>query len=76
MGKGAYPVVGCLSGQRLFLTSGCLEFRAVCQLTYGGGAARHWVEKHVCSILAKLRLPETDDDHRRVLAVVTFLESR
>ena len=34
------------------------------------------VEKHVRSILAKLRLPETGDDHRRVLAVVTFLESR
>jgi DNA-binding NarL/FixJ family response regulator len=33
------------------------------------------VEKHVHSILMKLRLPETDDDHRRVLAVVTFLDS-
>ncbi|WP_327119539.1 response regulator transcription factor [Nocardia sp. NBC_01730] len=34
------------------------------------------VEKHVRSILTKLNLPETDDDHRRVLAVVRFLESR
>jgi DNA-binding NarL/FixJ family response regulator len=34
------------------------------------------VEKHVHSILAKLRLPGTEDDHRRVLAVIAFLESR
>ncbi|MEU3335889.1 response regulator transcription factor [Streptomyces sp. NPDC002144] len=34
------------------------------------------VEKHVRSILGKLRLTEDTDDHRRVLAVLTFLESR
>jgi DNA-binding NarL/FixJ family response regulator len=34
------------------------------------------VEKHVHSILGKLRLPETSEDHRRVLAVITFLEAR
>jgi DNA-binding NarL/FixJ family response regulator len=34
------------------------------------------VEKHVHRILSKLRLPETGDDHRRVLAAITYLESR
>ncbi|MEA2468213.1 MAG: hypothetical protein QOJ57_2339 [Thermoleophilaceae bacterium] len=34
------------------------------------------VEKHVHSILAKLPLAESEDDHRRVLAVIAFLESR
>jgi len=34
------------------------------------------VEKHVRSILTKLDLPESDTEHRRVLAVLRFLEAR
>jgi DNA-binding NarL/FixJ family response regulator len=45
-----------------------------------GIAHRLWitegtVEKHVRSVLTKLDLPETEDDHRRILAVLTFLEA-
>ena len=45
-----------------------------------GIARRLWltegtVEKHVRSILTKLDLPEAPDDHRRVRAVITYLDS-
>ncbi len=36
----------------------------------------HTVEKHVKSIFGTLQLPPSPDDHRRVLAVVTFLDAR
>jgi hypothetical protein len=34
------------------------------------------VEKHISSILIKLNLQEADDDHRRVLPVITSLKAR
>jgi DNA-binding NarL/FixJ family response regulator len=37
--------------------------------------SEHTVEKHVKNIFATLRLPQSDEDHRRVLAVVTFLNA-
>ena len=33
------------------------------------------IEKHVRSIMSKLNLPETGEDHRRVLAVIAFLDA-
>ncbi|WP_326645352.1 response regulator transcription factor [Streptosporangium sp. NBC_01755] len=46
-----------------------------------GIASKLWitegtVEKHVHSILSRMRIPGSGDDHRRVLAVLAFLEAR
>jgi DNA-binding NarL/FixJ family response regulator len=50
-------------------------------LSNAGIGKRIWVtegtvEKHVRSILTKLNLPEAGEDHRRVRAVIMYLESR
>ena len=37
--------------------------------------AEHTVEKHVSNVMGKLRIPASSDDHRRVLTVLTFLDS-
>jgi DNA-binding NarL/FixJ family response regulator len=34
------------------------------------------VEKHIANILMKLRLPPSESDHRRVLAVLAYLQGR
>jgi DNA-binding NarL/FixJ family response regulator len=54
------------------MAEGCSNAGIARRLTVTEGT----VEKHVNSILMKLELPESNDDHRRVLAVVAFLESR
>lgn len=69
------PLAGLSSREREVLTL-MAEGRS-----NAGIARRLWVtegtvEKHIRSILGKLPIPGSDDDHRRVLAVLTFLESR
>jgi DNA-binding NarL/FixJ family response regulator len=54
----------CLSLSHRFVPAGVLENT--------GGT----VEKHVRSILTKLDLPESETEHRRVLAVLRFLDAR
>lgn len=47
--------------------------RAIAQQLF---VTEHTVEKHVKNIFATLRLPPSADDHRRVLAVLTFLNAQ
>jgi DNA-binding NarL/FixJ family response regulator len=61
-----------VAGQAGDMAEGCSNTGITRQLWATEGT----VEKHVHGILTKLALPETDVDHRRVLAVVTFLEAR
>ena len=68
--------LGVLSSRELEVLALMAEGRS-----NAGIARRLWVtdgtvEKHVRSILTKLTLPESDDDHRRVLAAITFLQAR
>ena len=58
------------------------ELRALRQIKRGQPAGSRYVfltergvEKHVTSIFQKLQLPVAADTHRRVLAVVAFLQS-
>jgi DNA-binding NarL/FixJ family response regulator len=47
--------------------------RAIAQRLF---LSEHTIEKHIKSILGSLRLRPSPDDHRRVLAVLAFLDAR
>jgi DNA-binding NarL/FixJ family response regulator len=51
------------------------EGRSNRAIAAGLHVTEHTVEKHVKNIFGSLRLPPSPDDHRRVLAVVTYLNS-
>ncbi|MCU4183368.1 response regulator transcription factor [Acidiferrimicrobium sp. IK] len=66
--------LGALSGRErevlTLMAEGRTNSAIAAALTVSEGA----VEKHVASIFAKLDLPATSTDHRRVLAVLRYLE--
>jgi len=57
-----------------FLVSGALG-RSNAAIASELAVSEGTVEKHVASIFTKLDLPESPSDHRRVLAVLRFLDS-
>jgi DNA-binding NarL/FixJ family response regulator len=65
-----------LSARELEVLALMAEGRSNAGIAHRLWVAEGTVEKHVRSILNKLNLPETGDDHRRVLAAITFLEAR
>jgi DNA-binding NarL/FixJ family response regulator len=52
------------------------EGRSNAGIAHGLWITEGTVQKHVHGILMKLRLPSTEDDQRRVLAVITYLDAR
>ena len=52
------------------------EGRSNAGIAHRLNVAEATIEKHVHSIMAKLDLPETEENHRRVLAALAFLDAR
>jgi len=68
--------LSALSARELEVLSLMAEGRSNAGIAHRIWVTEGTVAKHVSSILSKLDLPATDDAHRRVLAVITFLEAR
>jgi DNA-binding NarL/FixJ family response regulator len=64
-----------LSDREREVLAAMAEGRSNKAIAQGLFISEHTVEKHVKSIFGKLRLPDTAEDHRRVLAVLSFLDS-
>jgi serine/threonine-protein kinase PknK len=74
-GRRSEPL-SALSARELEVLALMAEGRSNAGIAHKLWVAEGTVAKHVSSILSKLDLPATDDAHRRVLAVITFLEAR
>jgi DNA-binding NarL/FixJ family response regulator len=67
--------LGAVSPRELEVLSLMAEGRTNAAIARALFVTQSAVEKHISNIFSKLDLPATDDDHRRVLAVLTFLRA-
>jgi DNA-binding NarL/FixJ family response regulator len=65
--------LGALTGREREVLSLMAEGRSNGAIARALELSASAVDKHVSSIFAKLRLPESGDDHRRVRAVLRYL---
>ena len=74
--RGAEDPLDVLSPRELEVLALMAEGRSNAGIGHTLWITESTVEKHVRAILRKLRLPAGQDDQRRVLAVVTYLNAR
>jgi DNA-binding NarL/FixJ family response regulator len=74
--RGAHDPLDVLSPREREVLALMAEGRSNAGIAHTLWITESTVEKHVRSILRKLRLPAGEDDQRRVLAVVTYLNAR
>jgi DNA-binding NarL/FixJ family response regulator len=74
--RGSKDPLADLTPRELEVLGLMAEGRSNAGIAHGILVTEGTVEKHVRSILMKLNLPEAEEDHRRVLAALRFLEAR
>jgi DNA-binding NarL/FixJ family response regulator len=74
--RGAHDPLDVLSPREREVLALMAEGRSNAGIAHALWITESTVEKHVRSILRKLRLPAGEDDQRRVLAVVAYLNAR
>jgi DNA-binding NarL/FixJ family response regulator len=74
--RGARDPLDALSPREIEVLALMAEGRSNAGIAHTLWITESTVEKHVRAILRKLRLPASEDDQRRVLAVVTYLNAR
>lgn len=67
--------LGELSAREREVLSLMAEGRSNAGIAHALWVTEGTIEKHVNSILRKLQIPESSEDHRRVLAVIRFLDA-